>query len=138
MIFNFFSTNSATKMMFWALVRVSFRAAKIVSCNKNIFFHGLRSKLLQLFFFRLGPLIAKRRTPSIIEKYKEIGGGSPIYEWTKKQGDLMCILLDKMSPDTAPHKPYVGFRYARPLTEDTLEQMERFFFFSFFFFFLFA
>jgi hypothetical protein len=33
----------ATKMMFWALARVSFRAAKIVSCNKNIFFmvyHG--------------------------------------------------------------------------------------------------
>jgi hypothetical protein len=24
--------------MFWALARVSFRAAKIVSCNKNIFF----------------------------------------------------------------------------------------------------
>ena len=33
----------------------------------------------------LGPLIAKRRTPSIIEKYNEIGGGSPIYDWTKKQ-----------------------------------------------------
>jgi hypothetical protein len=35
-------------MMFWALARVSFRAAKIVSCNKNLFFHGLRSKLPQL------------------------------------------------------------------------------------------
>ena len=34
---------------------------------------------------RLGPFIAKRRTPSIIEKYNEIGGGSPIYDWTKKQ-----------------------------------------------------
>ena len=34
---------------------------------------------------KLGPLIAKRRTPSIIEKYNEIGGGSPIYDWTKKQ-----------------------------------------------------
>jgi hypothetical protein len=42
----------ATKqMMFWALARVSFRAAKIVSCNKNIFFHGLRWKLPQLFYF---------------------------------------------------------------------------------------
>jgi hypothetical protein len=39
-------------MMFWALARVSFRAAKIVSCNKKYFFHGLRSKLPQLFFFR--------------------------------------------------------------------------------------
>jgi hypothetical protein len=34
------------------LARVSFRAAKIVSCNKNYFFHGLRSKLPQLFYFR--------------------------------------------------------------------------------------
>lgn len=33
----------------------------------------------------LGPLIAKRRTSSIIEKYNEIGGGSPIFDWTTKQ-----------------------------------------------------
>jgi hypothetical protein len=25
---------------------------KILSCNKNLFFHGLRSKLPQLFYFR--------------------------------------------------------------------------------------
>jgi hypothetical protein len=31
----------ATKMMFWALSRVSLRSAKIVSCNKDFFFHGL-------------------------------------------------------------------------------------------------
>ena len=30
----------------------------------------------------------------------------------------MCKLLDKMSPETAPHKPYVAFRYADPLTEE--------------------
>jgi hypothetical protein len=51
MIFNFFSHISATKMMFWALARISFRAAKIVSCNKKKIIHGLRSKLPQLFFF---------------------------------------------------------------------------------------
>jgi len=72
----------------------------------------------------LGPLIAKRRTPSIIEKYNEIGGGSPIFDWTTKQGNLMCQILDKISPETAPHKSYVGFRYANPLTEETLEIME--------------
>jgi hypothetical protein len=43
----------ATKMMFWTLARISFRSAKIVSCNKNIFFHGLRWKLLQLFYFSM-------------------------------------------------------------------------------------
>ena len=37
----------------------------------------------------------------------------------------MVDLLDKISPDTAPHKHYVGFRYAHPLTEDSLDQMER-------------
>ncbi len=73
---------------------------------------------------KLGPLIAKRRTPSIIEKYSEIGGGSPIYDWTRKQGDLMCRMLDERRPDSAPHKAYVGFRYARPLTEDTIREME--------------
>jgi hypothetical protein len=37
--------------MFWALAWVSFRAAKIVSCNKKKKIHGLRSKLPQLFYF---------------------------------------------------------------------------------------
>jgi hypothetical protein len=40
-----------TKMMFWALAGVTFSAAKIVSCNKNFFFHGLPSTLLQLVYF---------------------------------------------------------------------------------------
>lgn len=38
---------------------------------------------------------------------------------------MMCTLLDKISPESAPHKAYVGFRYANPLTEITLEQMEK-------------
>jgi ferrochelatase len=35
----------------------------------------------------------------------------------------MCKILDRISPETAPHKPYVAFRYANPLTEDTYRQM---------------
>jgi len=35
----------------------------------------------------------------------------------------MCKILDSISPETAPHKPYVAFRYANPLTEDTYAQM---------------
>lgn len=35
----------------------------------------------------------------------------------------MCKILDKISPETAPHKPYVAFRYAAPLTEDTYSQL---------------
>ncbi|XP_042911114.1 ferrochelatase, mitochondrial isoform X2 [Parasteatoda tepidariorum] len=73
---------------------------------------------------KLGPLIARRRTPTVKQKYSEIGGGSPILRWTNTQGKLMCELLDKISSKTAPHKHYVGFRYAEPLTEDTLAAME--------------
>ncbi|XP_046396707.1 ferrochelatase, mitochondrial [Ischnura elegans] len=72
----------------------------------------------------LGPYIARRRTPEIQKKYSEIGGGSPILKWTKRQGELLCEKLDQVSPSTAPHKPYVAFRYADPLTEVTLEEME--------------
>jgi ferrochelatase len=37
----------------------------------------------------------------------------------------MCALLDELNPDSAPHKPYVMFRYAEPLTETCLEEMKR-------------
>ncbi|KAL1924866.1 uncharacterized protein VTP21DRAFT_4520 [Calcarisporiella thermophila] len=81
--------------------------------------------LIPLPFQRyLAPLIAKRRTPKIQDQYQQIGGGSPIRAWTDKQGKLMTEILDRISPETAPHKHYIGFRYARPLTEDALEQMK--------------
>lgn len=35
----------------------------------------------------------------------------------------MCKILDKISPQTAPHKPYVAFRYANPLTEHMYHQL---------------
>ncbi|XP_064596077.1 ferrochelatase, mitochondrial-like [Liolophura sinensis] len=73
---------------------------------------------------KLAPLIAKRRTPSIQNQYRKIGGGSPIKKWTELQGQGMVEILDKISPATAPHKYYIGFRYADPLTEDMIEQME--------------
>jgi protoporphyrin/coproporphyrin ferrochelatase len=71
------------------------------------------------------PIIARRRTPQIEKQYQDIGGGSPILKWTRLQGEGMCMLLDELSPKTAPHKPYVAFRYANPLTEDTLKQMKQ-------------
>ncbi|XP_046489298.1 ferrochelatase, mitochondrial isoform X1 [Neodiprion pinetum] len=73
---------------------------------------------------QLGPWIAKRRTPEVQKKYNEIGGGSPILKWTNIQGELMCKQLDTVSPETAPHKHYVGFRYVDPLVDDTLKQIE--------------
>ena len=73
----------------------------------------------------LAPLIAKRRTPKLIEQYEKIGGGSPIKMWTEKQGEAMIKALDEISPQTGKHKYYVGFSYAKPLIEDSIAQMEK-------------
>jgi len=89
---------------------------------KNLFMDG---DLIPLPFQRfLAPLIAKRRTPKIEQQYTDIGGGSPILRYTQLQGEGMCALLDEMNPDTAPHKSYVAFRYAKPMTEETARQMK--------------
>ncbi|KAK1999085.1 ferrochelatase [Colletotrichum falcatum] len=71
----------------------------------------------------LGPFISKRRTPKIEKQYAEIGGGSPIRKWTEYQNAEMCKILDQISPETAPHKPYTAFRYANPLTEEMYNQL---------------
>lgn len=71
----------------------------------------------------LGPLISRRRTPKIQKQYAAIGGGSPIRKWSEYQSLEMCKILDRISPETAPHRPYVAFRYANPLTEDTYAQL---------------
>lgn len=72
----------------------------------------------------LGPYIAKRRTPKITAQYQQIGG-SPIKKWTELQGAEMCRKLDELSPDTAPHKYYICFRYAAPQTESCINDMLR-------------
>ncbi|KAL8825310.1 MAG: hypothetical protein Q9191_004493 [Dirinaria sp. TL-2023a] len=71
----------------------------------------------------LGPLISRRRTPKIQKQYAAIGGGSPIRKWSEYQSSEMCKILDRVSPETAPHRPYVAFRYADPLTEDMYAQL---------------
>jgi ferrochelatase len=88
---------------------------------KNLFSDG---DLIPLPFQRfLAPLIARRRTPQIEKQYTDIGGGSPILRYTQFQGNGMASLLDELHPDTAPHKAYVAFRYAHPLTSETARQM---------------
>lgn len=52
-------------------------------------------------FRRLSQWIAKRRTPKIMENYREIGGGSPIRKWTEMQGEGMVKILDQISPATS-------------------------------------
>jgi ferrochelatase len=94
----------------------------------------VRPFLLELFADReiiqlplqsfLGPFIAKRRTKGVQELYEEIGGGSPILHWTTTQGQGMVERLDALSPETAPHRFYVAFRYIHPTSEDALRQMK--------------
>ena len=72
----------------------------------------------------LGPFIAKRRTKGVQALYEGIGGGSPILHWTTVQGEGMVERLDRISPETAPHRFYVAFRYIEPKSEDALRAMK--------------
>lgn len=83
-------------------------------------------EIIQLPFQNvLGPFIARRRTKAVQSLYQEIGGGSPILEWTNIQGRGMCERLDRLSPETAPHRFYIAFRYTEPTAEDALKAMKR-------------
>jgi ferrochelatase len=72
----------------------------------------------------LGPYIARRRTPKVRSLYASIGGGSPILRYTEAQGRGMVARLDRISPETAPHKFYVAFRYTHPKSDDALRAMQ--------------
>ena len=72
----------------------------------------------------LGPFIARRRTPRVRNLYAGIGGGSPILRYTEAQGRGMVARLDRISPETAPHKFYVAFRYTHPSSDDALRAMQ--------------
>lgn len=72
----------------------------------------------------LAPFIARRRSPKIEKQYQQIGGGSPILPYTNLQATSMASLLDQLNPQSAPHKPYIAFRYAHPLTHATLRDMK--------------
>jgi protoporphyrin/coproporphyrin ferrochelatase len=81
-------------------------------------------EIIQLPFQRwLGPFIARRRTPKVRGLYAAIGGGSPILRYTEAQGRGMVARLDRLSPETAPHRFYIAFRYTRPRSDDALRMM---------------
>ncbi len=71
----------------------------------------------------LGDVIAKRRSPKVEKLYAAIGGGSPIKRWTEAQGRGMCERLDTLSPETAPHRFYIAFRYTAPFADDAVRAM---------------
>lgn len=67
----------------------------------------------------LQPLIARiivrRRAPVVAEKYREIGGKSPIKELTQAQADALSSELGLPC--------YVGMRYWQPFTSETLRPL---------------
>jgi ferrochelatase len=84
----------------------------------------LDRELIPLPFQRqLGTLIAQRRAPKVAAKYAEIGGGSPILKWTQLQAAGMQRWLEELAPEFGPYQPYIAFRYADPLTAETLQRM---------------
>ena len=83
-------------------------------------------EIIQLpFQGTLGPFIARRRSPKVRKLYEAIGGGSPIKWWTEVQAQGMVRRLDRLSPETAPHKYYIAFRYTSPSSDDALRAMQR-------------
>lgn len=68
-------------------------------------------------------VVTRLRTQKIKDQYASIGGGSPIRKWSELQASETCKILDRISPPSAPHLPYVAFRYAKPLTEEAYTQI---------------
>lgn len=78
----------------------------------------LEESCCHCLFSKLGPFIAKRRTPKIQEQYSKIGGGSPIKHWTSMQGEGMVKLLDHMSPETGEsHTGVLGWAVGFPAVD---------------------
>lgn len=81
--------------------------------------------IIIIFYIRwLGPFIAKRRTAKVAKKYSEIGGGSPLHEWTNRQGSLLIERLNQIRPNNGPYKYYIGFRYTPPTLSEAFKQIE--------------
>jgi ferrochelatase len=74
-----------------------------------------------LFRKRLAKMISTRRSPGVIEQYREIGGKSPLKDHTLKQ----AALLEEKLNERLPAKVYVAMRYWRPSTDEALDAIER-------------
>ncbi len=69
----------------------------------------------------LAKLISSKRHPKIQEQYKQIGGKSPLKDFTLGQCRLLEIELKKRFPA----KVYAAMRYWHPFTEEVLDELER-------------
>jgi ferrochelatase len=70
----------------------------------------------------LAAYIAKKRAPKVQNEYKLIGGKSPIGMWTEKQRSMLETKLRLLNPAV---DVYIAMRYWKPLTQETVEIIER-------------
>jgi ferrochelatase len=74
-----------------------------------------------LFRKRLANLISSKRHPRIQEQYKQIGGKSPLKDFTLGQANL----LERKLNEKVPVNVYVAMRYWHPFTEEALDEIEK-------------
>ena len=74
-----------------------------------------------LFRKRLAKMISTRRSPGVIEQYREIGGKSPLKDHTLRQ----AALLEEKLNSRISARVYVAMRYWHPSTEEALDAIER-------------
>ncbi len=73
----------------------------------------------QKFFAKL---ISRKRAPKVAKEYEQIGGKSPINEWTEKQRSLLEKKLNKVNSDI---KVFTAMRYWKPFTEETVKSIKK-------------
>ena len=69
----------------------------------------------------LAKLISSKRHPKIQEQYKQIGGKSPLKDFTLGQ----AALLEEKLNEHFPAKVYAAMRYWHPFTEEVLDELEK-------------
>lgn len=72
-------------------------------------------RLIQKPFARM---ISRRRAPQVSQNYERIGGGSPLYKWTRSQADH----VERLLATDGDFRCYIGMRYFRPLIRTAVEQ----------------
>ena len=69
----------------------------------------------------LGRFIARRRAPGVRERYRRIGGGSPLVRITTRQAEL----LQRSLSDHGTFRVAVGMRYGEPRVDAALDDLAR-------------
>ena len=90
---------------------------------RNLFSDPAIISLPGIFRIPLARLISKRRAPIAREIYAQIGGRSPIFEETRKQGDGLEAAL---SGDGVEAKAFVAMRYWHPFSDGAARAVKAF------------